>query len=96
MTDKDVVERFVRIVGCGKVHEHSRQKAHWKNQFEWSAGGRRNALYVMGLFLPYLGERRRAKLVEVIAEMDGIDLRHNGRADWADELDSLREAVSSH
>jgi hypothetical protein len=78
MTDRDVVERFAAIVGCGSisVRTFSGEHAHWKPAFDWCVYEAEKVREVIELLLPYMGERRRAKALEVL-EM-GADVRsHN-------------------
>lgn len=73
MTDRDVVERFNRVLGVGNTNPRRRTKStqtHWKDQWVWRAGGT-GALALYEQLRPYLGERRRrrgdevAKMVEI-------------------------------
>jgi hypothetical protein len=65
-TDKDVVERFQEIVGCGTVRIHPAVKSGWKDSWQWHLGAAREILSVLGAFWPYLGERRQEKATEAI------------------------------
>jgi len=98
MTDEDVVTRFVQIVGVGRVRLQNRDNGwvqpHWRDQYLWEIGGRKDCLRIAAMFLPYLGTRRRKKLVECLSAMDTVDLRSGKQADWADELIALRKALS--
>jgi len=69
MTDEDIVRRFHEIVGCGSVtrfnspaHEKRGNKPVWV----WTAGRTEDVARVAGMLWPWLGERRRAKAVEVL------------------------------
>jgi hypothetical protein len=71
MTDLDVVERFHRVMGIGKVYGPYTPKtppgaAPRKTQWTWLAGGRADVLTGLSKLLPWLGARRRAKAEEVI------------------------------
>jgi hypothetical protein len=66
-TDLDVMERFHAIVGVGHVNQRP-VRGH-KMQWQWHAHSA-DARAVTTLFLPYLGERRLARLRGVIAEVD--------------------------
>lgn len=66
MTDKDTVERFASIVGCGGTYRRNPQKAHWKPTWDWYAYDARKVGPVLEAFLPYLGERRKAKALEAL------------------------------
>jgi len=57
-TDKDVLDRFHSIVGCGNIHTRKTRQAHWKQAYEWSCGKRRDVYRLLQIFLPWFGERR--------------------------------------
>ena len=65
MTDQDVVERFAAIVG-GKVLGPYGPYGHSAPRWQWEAYGE-NALRLMDLFEPYLGQRRLARCAELRA-----------------------------
>lgn len=67
-TDEDVLRRFQRIVGRGKVYGPYNKGAGTKPRFDWQTGSYLNCAEIMRAFLPYLGERRRAKAIEVLGE----------------------------
>jgi hypothetical protein len=79
MTDRDVVERFAAIIGFGSVYERSHQKhEEWKPLFDWSIYEAEKVRELVALFLPYMGERRRAKALEVLTL--GADVKsHNAK-----------------
>jgi hypothetical protein len=67
MTDADVVGRFAEIVDCGNLRRpRSCGPAHWKPIIEWSLYRRADIFRLIGLFWPYLGERRKAKAQEIL------------------------------
>lgn len=67
MTDRDVVERFAAIVGMGNIYAAGApQKAHWKPTYTWCVYEAEKVRDLIALFMPYLGERRRAKAEEVL------------------------------
>lgn len=70
MTDEDVLRRFHAIVGCGSlfsVKEHATWQPNWKPQWRWSASRWSDIRELHERFSPWLGERRRAKFVELLA-----------------------------
>lgn len=78
MCDRDVVERFAAIMGCGKVtkgdrreEQNPRHRAIWR----WGTAKRADCLRIARMLLPYLGERRTAKAREIIEAADVPDLR---------------------
>lgn len=65
MSDEDVVRMFADIVGCGYVVidcPRSNRKRIWR----WQLCRKSDIERVLNLFLPYLGDRRRAKALEVL------------------------------
>jgi hypothetical protein len=67
MTDRDVVERFVAIVGVGKVNPPRQIRPTDKPFHEWAVQNAPDVRAVIALLLPYLGQRRRAMALEVDA-----------------------------
>lgn len=65
-TDRDVIDRFCRVVGAGNVRDIKRKNApsHWKKAWRWEANGK-SAVDIMEAIYPLLGERRRARWGEV-------------------------------
>lgn len=59
-TDRDVLERFARIVGFGTILEKRLGSTKWKPCGTWSAGGD-DAVALYELLLPHLGQRRRQR-----------------------------------
>lgn len=75
MTDRDVLERFCRIVECGRVTgEHRFGREHHKPTFRWAIGNRKDVERILLAFLPYLGERRTAKAQLMLAEIAKLDM----------------------
>lgn len=79
MTDRDVVERFAAIVGVGSVHEPRHKRAHEKPVHDWYVQDAADVQAVIELLLPWLGERRRAKALEVAAVAVKIQPRNGER-----------------
>jgi hypothetical protein len=61
MTDRDVVQRAVTIMGAGKVHPVKPYGASRKPQYRLHISGRRAAEW-MGCLRPWMGERRREQI----------------------------------
>lgn len=62
MTDRDVVERFAKIVGMGTVRGPvDRGNKEWKPIWEWYVQRASEVRAVVALFRPWLGERRLAR-----------------------------------
>jgi hypothetical protein len=72
MTDKDVVERFGRIVGLQQIHSMkgpSRQD-HWKDCWMWATCKKSEVLRILAMFLPYLGNRRAYKALNALDDIE--------------------------
>ena len=65
-TDEDVVRRFHTIVGCGSVYLRDRTEERYKDAWRWQTGTLKEIKEVLNLFLPYFGERRKAKALELL------------------------------
>lgn len=67
-TDKDVLERFAVVVGCGKAVGRHRGGPH-KPIWDWEANRVEDTGRVISLLRPWLGQRRLARLAEIEAEV---------------------------
>lgn len=67
MTDKDVVERASAMVGYPAVYKRAKKQPNHKDQWWFSLGGYRAVGVMMTIFV-FLGERRKAKVKEVIMQ----------------------------
>lgn len=67
-SDKDVLERFVQIVGIGSVRLDTRSKIKdsYKDLWVWRAAGSPSSQYVIALFWDFLGSRRKDRAREVL------------------------------
>jgi hypothetical protein len=73
MTDRDVVERFARITGCGSVTVQERRNQRDSRRFDktlyvWQARNWQEIEPVLRLMVPYMGIRRRAKMESLLAD----------------------------
>ena len=66
MTDADVVQRFAEIVGHGNVHPQKIRPGQTKRQYRWHVAARGEVARILNTFMPYLGERRKAKAIEAL------------------------------
>lgn len=66
MTDRDAVERFAEIVGCGNVRFYAGVGPRRKDTWRWSVQGADDVVRVIGMLWPLLGERRRERATEVL------------------------------
>ena len=77
MTDEDVMRRFVKVVGptsknkdlYGPYHPAS-AAAHHKDSWQWNQQRKSEVKRVLQLLLPLLGERRTARALEMLKELD--------------------------
>lgn len=70
MTDLDIIERFHLFVECGTVtHQTDKcresQPSHYKKHYYWQLSKRDDLVYLMMIFWPWLGLRRRNKVLEL-------------------------------
>jgi hypothetical protein len=70
MTDKDIVERFVAIVGFGSVSGPKQQKPHWKPRYDWQVCNRTEVQRILSMFLPWLGNRRAYKALNALDDIE--------------------------
>ena len=73
MTDEDVVLRFAAVIGVGKIYgpygyasSTSRRREHHKQYWRWSVSDKDGVAIAAKMLLPFLGQRRSAKLKEAI------------------------------
>ena len=66
-TDKDVVEKGGRLMGAGAIQFSKRKQPHHKDTWVVRVRGKKAILLMLDLY-PYMGERRRARIQEVILE----------------------------
>jgi hypothetical protein len=71
MTDEDVVRRAASLMGAPSVQRRVRREDHWKDQYVAVVTGSK-ATAVMRSILPHLGERRAARVREILS----ADLSH--------------------
>ena len=70
MTDYDVVRRFMDIVGVGNLGERAKQKEHWKPVLGWRLYKRAEIKKVIETFLPYFGDRRAHKALDILDSLE--------------------------
>lgn len=66
MTDRDVVEKFHRIVGVGAVHVRTTERANHKTMHVWTVGKAESVRGLVEMFRPWLGSRRLERADEVL------------------------------
>ncbi|MFM9625700.1 hypothetical protein ACKI14_48305, partial [Streptomyces turgidiscabies] len=67
MTDDDVVRRFGEIVEVGQFCIQRFKNPLYKEQLCWYTGKREDVVKVIDMLIPFFGERRKAKALEVRA-----------------------------
>jgi hypothetical protein len=79
MTDKDVMERFVNVVGYGELKNRtyseavkSLHKGTLKPFWSWEVSKKTEVLRILKMFLPHLGKRRAEKAIEAINHLNEI------------------------
>lgn len=72
MTDRDIVERFCKTVGVGRVEYKKGQKDGYKDQWLWRVGSFEHSQAVIAMLWFGLGERRKAKAKELLLNASHI------------------------
>ena len=72
MTDKDVIKRFVDVVGFGNLHGPRLRKQSTKPYWRWEVCKRTEVLRILKMFLPHFGNRRAKKAIEAINHLNEI------------------------
>lgn len=76
MTDQDVILKLKNIFNVGTLHEHKHYGQRcdgqpYKPAWRWSVQNHAGIRYVIDRILPYLGERRSAKAIEILEYIKG-------------------------
>jgi hypothetical protein len=67
MTDEDVIRHLHRVIGRGSVYgPYAPSKVGRKPVWEWSCTSRLDISFIVAMFWPWLGDRRRQRIREVI------------------------------
>lgn len=66
MNDKDVVEKFAQVVGCGTLCKDCRKFLRAPG-WRWQTGQAKEVFRLISLFRPYLGSRRLKRAAEIEA-----------------------------
>jgi hypothetical protein len=70
MIDEDVVRRFHAIIGVGNICIEPPRRAGTLQQWCWYTGKRPEVRYVLMTLLPWLGNRRLARALEVLGVIE--------------------------
>lgn len=62
MTDRDIVERFAEIMGCGFIFVENRSKTNRKTIYIWRVNSRKETEQALQHIESFFGIRRKAKL----------------------------------
>ena len=74
MTDKDVMERFVDVMGYGRLlgpYQYVKCKNN-KPYWSWQMSKRSEVLRILKMFLPHFGKRRAERAIEAITHLNEI------------------------
>jgi hypothetical protein len=75
MTDEDVVRKFHRVVGCGRVnfrHTPADKARGSRPSWSWRTSAKADVQRVLQALLPYLGERRFARAREALEYLNKV------------------------
>ena len=77
LTDKDVLEKFVSVVGFGSVRELHNQlldkkvkEGKWKPCFVWEINNKKETRRILDMFLPYFGDRRAHRAMNMLDKIE--------------------------
>lgn len=71
MADRDVVERFARVVEAGRVRHVKRRRPNWSDQWIWVCSKWADIERILTEFEPWLGERRSEAAARLLANPPG-------------------------
>ena len=69
MTDKDVMQKYVAVVGYGQLNPRKTVPANRKQSWRWDIGKRLEVSRILKMFLPHFGKRRAEKAIEAITHI---------------------------
>ena len=72
MTDLDVVEKFHSVFGVGNIRPILDSHPNHKDQWRWCIYAKSEVVRIVSLMLPYLGNRRAYKALNIL---DNIELK---------------------
>lgn len=79
MTDEDVLRRAMKIAGCGNFYERGVRKEGYKPQFQWQVNPRDDVVALLKRVRPFMGERRGARIDELLAIHEANPLKRRAR-----------------
>lgn len=92
-TDLDIIKRVQALIDAPRIYEKRKQQDHHQQAYTVRVGGDK-AEAVMRAILPYMGERRGARIEELLLHRAGEFERRSNAAKrrWADPM--FRERTS--
>ncbi len=81
MTDKDIILRIANLLGFGSIHKIGQDSNHLSKQpqYRWETSGIRAAGLMMTIYT-LMGERRQAKIRELLAHYRSTKVTRKSRA----------------
>ncbi len=70
MTDRDVVQKFADTVEYGNVNHVPSKTEGWKDCYAWEIMKMSEVRRILDLFLPYFGDRRAHKALDVLDHLE--------------------------
>jgi hypothetical protein len=70
-TDKDVLDRFAEQAGCGAISYCGQRPHQTKEVWKWQVGNKKDVSDLLNRMLPFLGERRSLRALNVFDYYDG-------------------------
>jgi hypothetical protein len=61
MTDRDVIDRFAAVAGCGSIAVQAHHRS--KTLYRWHIGDQDRVREILGRLEPWLGQRRRERMI---------------------------------
>lgn len=66
MVDKDVVERAHELTGLGTIYRAKDNRPNHSDCWVWSVASQNEVVVLLENVLPWMGERRTSKIVEML------------------------------
>ena len=70
MTDRDVIEKFIEVVGYGSYSIVPPQQSHHKESYAWETSKATEVRRIAAAMLPYLGLRRAYKALNILDDLE--------------------------
>ena len=67
---KDVIERFVDVVGYGYVFSKARDEDDRNNSYYWEVAKRSEVRRILDMFLPYLGHHNAHAALNILDNLE--------------------------